>query len=189
MQVETFATPLHFRQSNRSREFAKPEETSGESAVSYVTMGNILHRIFSAIRTLEDIEPQLQQLQLEGVIAENMPDADTLRNKIYSALENPTAHRWFSHEWKLYNECSIILPSNGQGGSAADGSKTVKEYRPDRVMTHDGETVVVDFKFGKPFAGYANQVKGYMNLLRQMGHDKVKGYLWYVLLGEIVEVE
>jgi hypothetical protein len=48
---------------------------------------------------------------------------------------------------------------------------------------------VVDFKFGKSFAGYANQVKGYMNLLRQMGHDKVKGYLWYVLLGEIVEVE
>ncbi len=189
VQVETFATPLHFRQSNRSREFANPEEANDESAVSYVTMGNILHRIFSAIRTLEDIEPQLQQLQLEGVIAENMPDADTLRNKIYSALENPTAQRWFSHEWKLYNECSIILPSNGQSGSAADGSKTVKEYRPDRVMTHDGETVVVDFKFGKPFAGYANQVKGYMNLLRQMGHDKVKGYLWYVLLGEIVEVE
>ena len=56
-------------------------------------------------------------------------------------------------------------------------------------MQNDKETVVVDFKFGKPKPEYHNQVKEYMELLGSMGHKNVKGYLWYVYPNKIVEVE
>ena len=36
---------------------------------------------------------------------------------------------------------------------------------------------------------YHNQVKNYMKLIRQMGYEKVEGYLWYVELGTIESVD
>ena len=56
-------------------------------------------------------------------------------------------------------------------------------------MYHDGKTIVVDFKFGVPKREYQEQVQKYMSLLRQMGHQHVEGYLWYVLKNEIKEVK
>lgn len=56
-------------------------------------------------------------------------------------------------------------------------------------MKDANETIVVDFKFGKPRQEYHDQVKGYMELLSGMGHPNVKGYLWYVYPNKIVEVK
>ena len=59
--------------------------------------------------------------------------------------------------------------------------------RPDRVMVsrRSGEVVVVDFKFGKTKDLYEAQVREYIRLLQEMGHEQVGGYLWYVYKGEI----
>jgi hypothetical protein len=74
--------------------------------------------------------------------------------------------QWFDSHWKVYNECSIITESG--------------EYRPDRVIADEKQTVVIDFKFGSPHQGYQNQVRRYMQLLAKMGYPDVKGFLWYV---------
>ena len=47
----------------------------------------------------------------------------------------------------------------------------------------------MDFKFGNPHRGYVEQVKRYMQLLREMGLPEVKGYLWFVGKGEVVKIE
>ena len=75
--------------------------------------------------------------------------------------------------WKLFNECDIIWMEHDE----------LKKRRPDRVMQHDNDLVVVDFKFGQPQEKYHRQVQGYMNLLRGMvGNENkaIRGYLWYV---------
>ena len=64
----------------------------------------------------------------------------------------------------------------------------VVERRPDRVMTDGREWIVVDFKFGGEHPEYHDQVREYMQLLRQMGHSPVSGYLWFVYANRIVEV-
>jgi hypothetical protein len=56
-------------------------------------------------------------------------------------------------------------------------------------MTNGEETVVVDFKFGKPRYEYHAQVKEYMQLLSDMGYVRVHGYLWFVYTNEIQEVK
>ena len=60
---------------------------------------------------------------------------------------------------------------------------------PTLVVMKDGKVVVVDFKFGKPRREYTYQVKEYMDLLTQMGHSQVQGYLWYVFNNEIEEIK
>ena len=65
----------------------------------------------------------------------------------------------------------------------------MRERRPDRVMTDGQRTIVVDFKFGHPRDEYLFQVREYMQLLADMGHHNVEGYLWYVYSNKIQEVK
>ena len=91
----------------------------------------------------------------------------------------PKVKEWFSGEWSLYNECAIIYKVNGE----------LQTRRPDRVMMKDDEVIVVDFKFGKPYPEYNEQVREYMNLLQCMGYKRVSGYLWYVFYNILEEIE
>ena len=102
----------------------------------------------------------------------------SLINMIRRRLEHPKVADWFSPRWTLYNECAILSEEDG---------RTI-ERRPDRVMTDGKEWIIVDFKFGSPNEEHHTQVQQYMYLLRQMGHEQVKGYLWYVYTNKIVEV-
>ena len=98
---------------------------------------------------------------------------------IRKRLEDPRVANWFSEKWQLFNECTILsMESNGR----------LTERRPDRVMTDGQQTIVVDFKFGKPKAEYPSQVHEYMELLTRMGHQQVSGYLWYVYNNKIERV-
>ncbi len=84
-------------------------------------------------------------------------------------LRSVSGRHWFDGTYLLMNEATVIAP----GGDS---------YRPDRMMfSPDGQkAVVVDYKFGSRRDGqYRSQVRGYMNLLGQMGYREVEGWLWY----------
>lgn len=119
-------------------------------------------------------------MEQEGIIYNDEITTTQLREKIDAALKNKTVQDWFSDKWKLFNECTIL-----QYDSELD---EVREHRPDRVMTNDNETIVVDFKTGIVRKEHKMQVERYMNLLKQMGHKNVSGYLWYIMQDKIVEV-
>lgn len=153
------------------------DDEAGE--LSYIKMGSVLHEIFSTIHTTADIEGALRQLQHDGVLYDDEVTAAKLTAMLHKRLEDPRVKDWFSDRWQLFNECSI-LRLNEQG--------VVEERRPDRVMTDGKETLVVDFKFGRPKPEYQEQVREYMQLLQQMGHQNVKGWLWFVYSNKIEEV-
>ena len=88
---------------------------------------------------------------------------------------------WFSPRWQLFNECTIL--------SVDPLTDKVHERRPDRVMTDGHETIVVDFKFGREHDEYHDQVRQYMQLLRDMSFPQVRGYLWFVYANKIIEVK
>ena len=162
-----------FRQSNKSREFADDaiDETDRQR---YIRMGTVMHQVFSEIATADDVLPVLQKMEYDGILYDEDITKDSLIEELRSKFQNEQVRDWFSGRWMLYNECTII---------SKDG-----EQRPDRVMTDGKETIVVDYKFGKPHSDYAEQVKSYMALLKQMGMPDVKGYLWYVTLNKIEQV-
>ena len=185
--------PLQFRQSNQSRQFVEalegsplsPEGEEGSAKTiadngNYIKTGNILHFVFSTIRTASDIDPTIQRLESEGLLAGLDMSVKSLRKLLHQRIEDPKAAAWFDGKWKVYNECAIIWadPNTGE----------VFSRRPDRVISDGNETIVIDFKFAKPITDHKTQVQKYMGLLGSMGHQKVKGYLWYVFSNNIVDV-
>ena len=176
VSIRNYDSKVNFRQSNRSRDFIMGDDIDQQHR--YIQAGSVLHEIFSTIQTEKDIPEALQRLQFEGILYDEEMTAERITTMLRKRLADPHVASWFSPRWTLFNECTIL--------SIEDGD--VKEHRPDRVMTDGNEWIVVDFKFGHPDPEYHQQVRGYMELLASMGHQNIKGYLWYVYSNKIEEV-
>ena len=193
--MEVLAPMVDFKQSNQSRLFTADSDTEPEpSAVSpdgaaasparpdYIELGSVMHNVLSTIRTADDVDGALRQLESDGVISTAgslTPQrlADMLRRR----LATPRVAEWFQPgRWQLFNECTIL--------SLDAASGRVAERRPDRVMTDGRQTIVVDFKFGRERSEYHEQVRQYIRLLDAMGMPGIKGYLWLVYSNKIIEV-
>ena len=178
VDIRTFESKVSFRQSNRSRAFTEGDDEEAVRQQNYIQTGSILHEVFSTIRTTADIPDALQRLQSEGVIYDGTLTPERITNMLQKRLSDHRVADWFSDRWKLFNECSILSIEDGQ----------VCQHRPDRVMTDGHEWIIVDFKFGSPKPEYHDQVRQYMDLLASMGHQHIRGYLWYVYSNKIEEV-
>ena len=176
--IRSFENKVDFRQSNRSKAFIESEDEKAARQQSYIQAGSILHEIFSTIHTTDDIPDALQRLQSEGVIYDGSLTQEQITEMLRKRLKDHRVADWFSSRWKLFNECAILSVENNQ----------VCQHRPDRVMTDGHEWIVVDFKFGTAKPEHHHQVRQYMNLLADMGHQHIRGYLWYVYSNQIEEV-
>ena len=174
IQMESLETNIDFKQSNRSADFIRGEE---EDRSKYIREGQLLHQIFFSIQTQDDLSDVLSRLRMEGII-ESAEHEKSIRKLMERALSEPHAQDWFNGSWELYNECTILYEEEGR----------LQTRRPDRVMRKGDEVVIVDFKFGKKQKIYADQVREYMELLRQMGYTHIQGYLWYVYKNELEEI-
>lgn len=179
VKIESLETEIDFKQSNRSADFIRGDEDEEENLRSqYIRQGQLLHTLFASIDTKEDLTTAIERLLFEGVI-ESAEKAQEIYEIAERALNLDEVKDWYSGEWTLYNECSIIY--NDEQGK-------MQTRRPDRVMMKDDEVVVVDFKFGKKKPEYSTQVREYMSLLSEMGYTDIKGYIWYVYSGELENV-
>ena len=150
-----------------SAEFFKPTPSG---ALANIERGKLMHRLFSFITTQADVSAAVYQLQLEGLISDDM--VAQLELSLSSLLAQTPYSDWFGGSWQVMQERSIIN---------TDGCI----YRPDRVMIRGAEAVVVDFKFGGANPKYAKQVSNYMGLIGNMGYTKVDGFVWYVDSNEL----
>ena len=179
VKIESLETEIDFKQSNRSADFIRGDEDEEENLRSqYIRQGQLLHTLFASIDTKEDLPSAIERLLFEGVI-ESAEKAEEIRKVAERALNLDEVKDWYSGEWTLYNECSIIY--NDEQGK-------MQTRRPDRVMMKENKVVVVDFKFGKKKPEYSTQVREYMSLLSEMGYTDIKGYIWYVYSGELENV-
>ena len=186
--LQSWPSPVEFRQSNKSRDFISGEDEQPSDRLRYIQLGNVLHELFSHIQTLDDIAPQLLELEHEGIIYNDDVTAEQLRQQLSAAFQDPQVADWFDRRWRVFNECTLLEPVEVVNPKTQAKSVEVVEHRPDRVITDGHQVIVIDFKFGKPRKIYTEQVQRYMEKLREMGYQDVKGYLWYVLRSHVEEV-
>lgn len=179
IEIETFQNKVEFKQSNQSRDFIESGDDK-DNQDNYIKVGNLLHKVFSTIHTVDDIDKALLQLEMDGVLYDESLTCEQLTDMLRKRLESPRVADWFSPRWHLFTECTIL--------SFDCATKTMVQRRPDRVMTDGEQMIVVDFKFGHQRDEYLDQVNEYKDLLRQMGYKNVSGYLWFVYSNKIVEV-
>ena len=116
----------------------------------------------------------MRECCLGGLVAE--ADLPLVRGELERFWRLPHVDEWFAPDAVVMNEATILTP---------DG----RQYRPDRVVLRGGVATVVDYKFGdRERPAYHDQVRQYMRLVGQMGY-RVRGFLCYVSLGKVVEVD
>lgn len=136
--------------------------------------GALMHEVLSRIRTKDDIPAAVETYRLAGIITRQ--EAEGLILRLKDLLNMPDTALWYNDSARVLNEVDILF---GNGLSK----------RPDRVMISGQQAVVVDYKFGdRKDKRHHAQVKNYLGLIRQMGYDDVRGYLWYVELDKIEAV-
>ena len=170
IQIKVKSDLYSFKPSLQSEFFMHGDE-SEEQQKFYIKIGTVLHELFSKIKTKDDVESVLKQLELDGVLYDENISKEKIEKMLRARLNSPLVSEWFSDKWKVLNETSILY---------LDKDGKVCQDRPDRVLVGENEIVVIDFKFGKPHAEYHDQVRQYMSQLKGMGYSCVKGYLWYV---------
>ena len=140
------------------------------------SVGILMHSALVDAASAEDAERAIERMRYSGLLGEEQ--AQELAEALRREFRRPKVAEWFSNEWdEVRNECDII-------SGAAVGTR-----RPDRVMIRGDRAVVVDYKFGSDRSGrHVRQVAEYMRLMAEMGYKRVEGYVWYISLGEIVDV-
>jgi ATP-dependent exoDNAse (exonuclease V) beta subunit len=150
----------------RSEEFFNKEEISRARGV-------VIHSILSKIKTAKDIEMAVKNAVSIGELEKS--DENQVINYFSKLIKSVEKYNWFTHETSVMTEQEIIIP----GG---------KIYRPDRIINSD-EISIVDFKTGKlKTKSHQAQIERYAASLKQMTVKKIRSYLWYLDVDEIIEV-
>ncbi len=176
---------VDFKQSNAAKAFVsdleatEEEEAAGMEAGQqrYINQGKLMHRVMQLIATPADLSPTLRSFETQGLLA--AAEAARIERLLRKRLAVPQVAAWFDGTWELYNECNVLK---------RDAEGHLKVVRPDRVARRGEELVVIDYKLARHRAEYVEQVEEYLRTLREMGHAQVRGYLFYLLTGQVVEV-
>ncbi|HMQ07549.1 MAG TPA: UvrD-helicase domain-containing protein [Saprospiraceae bacterium] len=135
--------------------------------------GLVLHEILEKLKDRQDLSVAIQILAEDGVIPSDQ--RDSIENMLNELLHHPDVANWFTPGIEVVTEKEII---------DVDG----QSYRPDRIILGKNETILIDFKTGKRYKHYFNQIKKYIQLLNQMGLPNVKGKLVYINPVEVLDV-
>lgn len=140
--------------------------------------GNDLHNILAQMRVEADLE---RSVALVGVRArfseEQRNDYTRVLHEAFTAA-GEYCSRWFAPGVRVLAERTIYVPERRES------------FRPDRIVMYpDGSIDIIDYKFtSEPLDEHRIQVRGYMNMLREMGHTRLHGYLWYPEQCLVIEV-
>jgi superfamily I DNA/RNA helicase len=137
-----------------------------------INTGIIIHNLLSSVRYLSDFEAALSNLAWEEALSKE--EIDHIKHLLKTSMKDQRIRNWFSTEWKVLNEATILTPTG--------------EYRPDRVMIGQTGVVIVDYKTGLQRTSDQQQMKHYISLIREMENLPVRGFLWYIDLNEIQEI-
>lgn len=141
-------------------------------------------RLWDSTRLEEEEELSVQRkrgLRLHNLLArvrrfEDIP-ADDEGEKLRHMIAGHGVERWFAGFSRVLCEREIVSASG-------------KTMRPDRVVwLGDGTVEVIDYKTGEENdTRYRHQVGRYISLLKSLGHNKVRGYVWYLDTDRVTEV-
>ena len=153
----------------------EPADTAMEAAAKH---GLVLHSILAQMESFDDLDRALAYHRRDVSDAE----LEVYRAEIVEAFAKGGEHaaRWFDPaNSRVYNEQPIYDKTTGMN------------FRTDRIVWTDDDTVeIVDYKFTSATRrSHYSQVQNYARMLADMDLGNIKAYLWYPLLGKIIEVK
>ncbi|MBK9275908.1 MAG: UvrD-helicase domain-containing protein [Flavobacteriales bacterium] len=132
--------------------------------------GEALHHLLAQVRTAADMEAALVAAVACGDLRPD--ERDHWQPRLAALLDRSDLAPWFGPGLDVLTETPLIL---GEGRSA----------RPDRLVRTAHGWGVLDIKTGHPHPAHAEQVRGYMDVLRTVTGSPVHGALLYLATGTL----
>ncbi len=138
-------------------------ETTQGDAIEY---GNLIHELFSKIKTHKDVEKVINQYVNQGLISYD--DARKIGVLIYKVVKHPELEQYYKDDVVVFNEREITTMDN-------------EIVIPDRlVFNAKNEVTLIDYKTGKPSKRYHQQLLQYEKALKAMHLKVIKKLLIYI---------
>ncbi len=147
------------------------EENPARTAINY---GVLVHEVLAFIQNEKEADRIVERFYIEGRISNN--ERKELTKLLKELFEIPRIKDWFNTDWDVKTELPIIL-------------KNAPPKRPDRVLTHKKNAIVIDFKTGSEKPADRKQVTGYRNLLMEMGYKNIAAFLLYIGDNKIISID
>ncbi len=152
------------------------EEESHEELLPRQT-GLLYHAILARMNRPADLEKAILHWQEKGLLQEEQ--AQKAREILGRMLQLECLQPWADPQFKTLAERTMINIAR-------------EMRRPDLILYNERETMVFDFKFTEKSSQanqYHQQLKEYLELLRQTGFAHPKGWLVFALDNKITEVD
>jgi ATP-dependent exoDNAse (exonuclease V) beta subunit len=151
----------------------KPDDWDPADPDPFRSFGEAVHEVMARVGTLHELDPAMDRAVQSGRI--DRDKAADLKHRLGALLSDDRLAPWYGPGLVVRNEATII-------------DRSGRSHRPDRVVEEGDRVRVLDIKTGHSRPEHHEQVRGYMELLRELGHSKVEGALLYVRDGTIETV-
>lgn len=136
--------------------------------------GNQLHFLLSITSDISEIEFNLKSNLENGLLEKDFETK--LRETLQQIFGMKDYQELLNDATKILNEQGIIISVN-------------ETKRPDKIICKENETIVIDYKTGIPKAQHLKQVQLYVDTLREMGYQQVRGIVFYTSELRLVRAE
>lgn len=154
--------------------FEAPKEWDPEAPGTHSAFGTGVHAVLAASRTADDLPMAIARSVAVGDLTTEQ--ADLLLRTLPKRIHAEDLAPWFAPEADIRSEAALIT---------ADGNS----IRPDRMLIETERIRVLEIKTGTPSPDHADQLRGYFNLLRELGHTHVDGAIWYTATGAVTPLQ
>jgi ATP-dependent exoDNAse (exonuclease V) beta subunit len=130
-----------------------------------IEFGNIIHQILSYITTKNDLQMALTKSLDEGLIQQSQKSI--FEDKIKQIIHHPELEAFFNPNYTVFTEHNIISPNE-------------INLKPDRLVIHNSEAFLIDYKTGAQDEKHKNQIENYVRVIEKMNLKVTKKVLLYI---------
>lgn len=130
-----------------------------------IEFGNILHQILSYIIKKDDLQLALTKSLEEGLIQHSQKAI--FEEKIQQIINHPELANFFNPNYTVFTEHNIISPNE-------------INLKPDRLVIHNNEAFLIDYKTGLPEEKHKTQIENYVRVIEKMNLKVSKKILLYI---------
>jgi ATP-dependent exoDNAse (exonuclease V) beta subunit len=174
--------PIIFSDSSITYQYSNPWQQKIEVSFEYekylfehkTRAGKITHELLSKIYSAEDIKPQLNFWEKEGLISS--AEIRIYEELIQKIIHHPSLQAFYKRNVLSFNERDILLESG-------------EILRPDKLVVSKEKIVIIDYKTGAKNNKHIQQIKNYQLALQKIYAQPMVGYLIYLSEPELEMIE
>lgn len=167
-EIQSVKNALDFSSIRIAKKEALMWGTLQQDAIEF---GNIIHQILSNITTKNDLQSALTKSLDEGLIQQSQKSI--FEDKITQIINHPELEAFFNPNYTIFTEHNIISPNE-------------INLKPDRLVIHNSEAFLIDYKTGAQDEKHKKQIENYVRVIEKMNLKVTKKVLLYI--GEDIKI-